>query len=134
MTNESAYFDENHTVGWDGRIYMRSVPGKLDEMQLTEPLPCGSTNLPINFKWDGSTVGPARKLPFFGFPKWKHPIASARHDMRCVIAGRYKKTDKEKYKRLRKKADEMFKKDVANGGTWWEQQKGYFGVRLGAFF
>jgi hypothetical protein len=27
----------------------------------------------------------------------------------------------------------MFREDVGVGGTWWEQKKGYIGVRIGAF-
>ena len=116
--------------GWDGKIHMRSVPGKLDMMELTFPLPCGDSWIPPGYRWNGASVGPLRKLPLIGFPKWKHPIATCRHDWRCDLA----RTKKE-----RKIADRLFKRDVSIGQegqliTRWEQFKGYIGVRLGAMF
>jgi len=119
------YFTEDNETGWDGRIYMRSIPDKLDVLELTAPLPCGDGFVPEGFRWDGSSAGPLRKLTLFGFPKWRHPIASCRHDWRCLHAASAAQ---------RKFADKQFKKDVANGGTKWETCKGYIGVRIGAFF
>jgi hypothetical protein len=109
--------------GWDRKIYMSSVPGKPDHMQLTKPLPCGESFIPTKFVWNGSSSGPLRNMPIIGFPKWKHPIASCRHDFRCSIA---------KNKEERKIADKLFREDIGIRGTKWEQLKGYWGVRIGA--
>ncbi|MCD6526138.1 MAG: hypothetical protein J7K75_03995 [Desulfuromonas sp.] len=121
----SNWFMCNKLEGWDGRIYMRSVPGQLDVLELTQPLPCGDGKIEAGYRWNGASVGPLRKVPMLGFPKWKHPIATCRHDWRCEQA----KTEEE-----RLFADQEFMVDVGRGGTAWEQMKGYFGVRLGAFF
>lgn len=127
------FIDETPEVleGWDGKITMDSVPGRLDYMELGFPLPCGNDYIPIGFQWNGASVGPLRSLPFIGFPKWKHPIATCRHDWRCGLARNRKE---------RKIADMLFKRDIRLGQedkkmiTWWEQFKGYFGVRIGALF
>ncbi|MCF6265245.1 MAG: hypothetical protein L3J57_01715 [Desulfuromusa sp.] len=122
MTN---FFIDDIETGWDGRIYMRSVPGKLDVLELTRPLPCGNGLVPAGYQWNGASSGILRNLPIVNFPKWKHPIATCRHDWRCAHT---------KTKKQRKIADQMFRADVGQGGTRWEQIKGYLGVRLGALF
>ena len=127
------FTDETPEVlaNWDGKIQMRSVPGRLDFMELLFPLPCGNDFIPKGFCWNGASVGPLRRIPLIGFPRWKHPIATCRHDWRCEIA-----TTKEQ----RKIADRLFRRDIAVGQedkkltTWWEQTKGYIGVRIGALF
>jgi hypothetical protein len=120
------YFtDEINKQDWDGHIYMRDVKETADIMQLTKPLPCGEGEIPAFWSWDGSSSGPLRNMPIIGFPKWKHPIASCRHDFRCAIA---------KTKEERKIADKLFRRDVGIRGTKWEQIKGYLGVRIGAMF
>ena len=142
---------------WDGRIHECTIPDRIDWRELTKPLPCGDGWVEVGHESDGSTVKFMRHVPFLGFPKHKHPIASRRHDKRCEIIEQYKKTDPALYKRLRKMADLMFKRDIKLGTTqwkdikdkgfkekvlgcidiartWWEQQKGYAGVRVGAFF
>lgn len=106
-------------------IYMKDVKDHTDMMELTEPLPCGEGEVPVGFRWNGSSSGPLRNFPIIGFPKWKHPIASCKHDYRCSMA-----TNKEE----RKIADQLFYKDVEKKGTKWEQIKGYLGVRFGAIF
>lgn len=116
---------------WDGKIQMESVPGRLDWMELAFPLPCGEDYIPVGFQWNGASVGPLRRLPIIGFPKWKHPIATCRHDWRCGLA----RTREE-----RKIADKLFRRDISIGQEqnimlkWWEQVKGYVGVRIGALF
>lgn len=119
------YFSDDIEIGWDGRIYMRSVPGKLDVMELTQPLPCGNGLIPAGYQWNGASSGLLRKVIVFNFPKWKHPIATCRHDFRCERAT---SPDDREF------ADNRFKIDVGKGGTRWEQVKGFFGVRLGAMF
>lgn len=119
---------------WDGKVHMSSIPGKLDFMALDHPLPCGDGFIEIGYQSDGATVMFMRSIPFLGFPKWRHPMETFRHDKRCEFAAQYKKTNKPLYKKLRKIADVMFKEGIGRGGTWWEQQKGYVGVRIGAFF
>ena len=115
---------------WDGQIYMRSVKGQLDWMELTQVLPCGDDFIPVEYKWNGASVGPIRSVPIIGFPKWRHPIATCRHDYRCQHA---------QTKEQRKISDELFRDDIALGQTnklksWWEETKGFFGVRVGALF
>ena len=112
---------------WDGTEHSNSYH-KRDWRQLDKPLPCGETVIEHAFVWNGASVGPLR----FAFPKWKHPIATCRHDKRCAIAGRFKKTHPELYHKLRKFADQQFKKDVTVRGNWWEVNAGYAAVRLGA--
>lgn len=111
---------------WDGHIYMRNVKDETDMMELTQPLPCGEGEIPTGFRWNGASGGVLRSVPILGFPKWKHPIASCKHDFRCWKAGLSKK--------LRELADTLFKSDVGVRGTKWEQFKGFLGVRIGAFF
>lgn len=118
------YYTTDRVEGWDGRINMRSVPGALDILELTRPLPCGEGEVPVGFQWNGASVGILRKVLFLGFPKWKHPIASCRHDWRCEHA---------ETAAQRKFADQRFYADVGIGGTRWEQIKGYLGVRVGAW-
>ena len=119
---------------WEGEIRESTIKGKPDWRRLLEELPCGDGFVEVGHESDGATVMFMRSIPFFGFPKHKHPIATRRHDKRCEEAAKYKKTDKARYKKLRKIADQMFKADVGMGGTKFEQLKGYFGVRVGAFF
>lgn len=119
------YFKEEDEAAWDGCIYMKSVKGDLGWRELTKPLLCGDGYIDPPFRWNGASSGIFQYLLIFNFPKWKHPIASCRHDFRCSIA---------KNKEERKLADELFRKDVGIGGTKWEQVKGYAGVRIGAFF
>ncbi|MDY0212570.1 MAG: hypothetical protein RBR06_06155 [Desulfuromonadaceae bacterium] len=119
------YFTADHVGGWDGRIYTRSIPDRVDWRELTRPLPCGNDVIPAGWQWNGASSGIARHLVIFSFPKWKHPIASCRHDWRCAHA---------KTKEQRAFADKMFWIDVGRGGTKWEQAKGYAAVRLGAWF
>jgi len=109
---------------WDGRIHCSSLAPvngeyKLDWMQLDQPLPCGDGWIPVDFLWNGASVGILRRV----YPKWKHPIATARHDARCAAA-----TTMEE----RLFADQQFKIGILKGGTWWEAQKGYRAVRLDA--
>jgi hypothetical protein len=117
-------FVPNVEYGWDKLIHCSSlglVDGKykLDWLQLDQPLPCGDELIPIGFKWNGASVGPLRRI----FPKWKHPIATCRHDRRCEEALTVEE---------RLFADQEFKRDVLRGGTRWEANKGYMAVRLGA--
>jgi hypothetical protein len=119
------YFIDDIETGWDGRIYMRSVPGRLNVLELTQPLPCGNGLIPVGFRWNGASSGIFQKLIVLNFPKWKHPIATCRHDFRCERAT--SAAD-------RKFADQRFRIDVGQGGTKWEQIKGYVGVRIGALF
>lgn len=119
------YFTENNEERWDGHIYMRNVKDDLDEMELVSPLPCGNALIPAGFRWNGSSSGIFESLLFMRFPKWKHRIASCRHDARCMLA-----VTKEE----RLFADKEFKKDVADGGNAWEIFSGYAAVRIGAWF
>lgn len=117
------FFTENILEGWDCRLYENTIVGKPDHRQLSKPLPCGNSVVPVGFVWNGASVGALRYAGFLAFPKWKHPIATCRHDWRCGLA----KTKKE-----RRFADEEFQRDVARTGTRWERIKGYAGVRIGA--
>ena len=107
-------------------IYMRSVPGKPDYRALTQPLRCDNFDgtygyVPVNFEWDGSSV----PFIFQGiFPRHKHPIASCRHDWRCLMA---------KNPVDRRFADKEFEKDVGKTSWWLTKKVGYLGVRIGAF-
>lgn len=106
-------------------IYMRNVPKKGKLRALLAPLPCenfdGSPGLiPTGYIWDGSSSG--LLAPFF--PRHNHPIASCRHDYRCLHA----KTPEE-----RAWADREFKKDVGKTSWWITKQMGFLGVRAGAF-
>lgn len=105
-------------------ICMRNVPGNGKMRALLAPLPCenfdGSPGLiPTGFMWDGSTSGPF--APFF--PRHNHPIASCRHDYRCLHA----KSPEE-----RAWADRKFREDVGKTSWWITKQAGYLGVRVGA--
>jgi len=106
-------------------IYMRSVPGKPDHRALTQPLSCGNPDgsaglVPVNFEWDGSSV----PWIFQGFfPRHKHPIASCRHDWRCLHA---------RNPAERKWADKEFEADVGRTSWWVTKKLGYAGVRIGA--
>jgi len=137
------YFqDETERVldGWDKTIGLESVPGELDWMYITKPLPCGDSYIRPIYKYNGASVGPLRDVPIFGFPKWRHPIATGRHDFLCDLIALLLALgliSKREAKRLRKIADKKFHRDVGLGQTskmrsWWEQTKGYVGVRIGA--
>ena len=107
-------------------IYMRNVPGRPDNRALTQPLEYLDISgkmeeIPPDFEWNGSSV----PWIFQGFfPRHKHPIASCRHDWRCLLA---------QTKEDRLFADQEFKKDV--GLTSWKitAWAGYVGVRIGAW-
>ena len=84
-------------------------------------MPDGHTDIiPVGYEWDGSSTGFLRGI----FPRWRHPIASVKHDWRCSHA-----TNKSE----RKFADEQFEKDVGKTSWWITKKFGYAGVRLGAF-
>ena len=103
-------------------VWMKSTE-QVNIFELTKPLRCGTGFIPVGFRWNGASVNPLiRGL----FPRWKHPIASCRHDFRCGLAQRHKA--------LRKRADVLFKQDTGVKGNKFEQVIGYWGVRCGAFF
>lgn len=108
-------------------IFMRSVVEKPDHRALTWPLCLDNQDgsrgeIPIHFAWDGSSV----PRLFQGiFPRHKHPIASCRHDWRCLQA---------KSASERKWADQQFEKDVGTTSWWLTKKIGYLGVRIGALF
>jgi hypothetical protein len=120
----------NNVLGdWDGHIQMQNVIEEdgtrlLDWMELIAEIPCGDEMIPVKFRWNGASVGIIRRMFFLHFPKWKHPIATCRHDARCAVA----ETVEE-----RKFADTEFQSDIAKGGTKFEVFKGYWGVRIGAW-
>lgn len=120
----SNYFVKEDENAWDGIIYMKSIKGDLGWRELTKPLLCGDGYIPEAFQWNGASSGPFQYGWMFNFPKWKHPIASCRHDFRCAIA---------KNKKERLEADRLFREDIGIGGTKWEQIIGFLGVRVGAF-
>lgn len=107
-------------------IHMRNVPGNAKLRALDAPLICfnrdGSIGyIPKDFQWDGSSV------PWIFqrvFPRHNHPIASCRHDWRCLRA---------KNAEERKWADEQFRKDVATTSWPITASIGYIGVRIGAY-
>ena len=148
MPTPCNFFVENVIPStWEGEVRESSIKGKPDWRRLIEPLPCGNGFVEQGHESDGATVMFMRSIPFLGFPKHKHPIASRRHDRRCEIAAWFKAIAKQfprfskerkfymqRYKVLRKFADDEFYIDVGKGGTKWEQRKGYIGVRAGAFF
>lgn len=130
----------------DGRIYMRSVRGNIDVREVTQPLKVTFRDGSYEFiqpfyEWNGASSGIFR--PFF--PKWKHPLATCKHDFRCERA-----TCKED----RLFADTEFKKDIERleidekpkgakskvklffkkAGLKKDSILGYYGVRIGAFF
>jgi hypothetical protein len=110
---------------WDGCIHCKTVVGETDVRELTEPLPCGDGFIPKGYRWDGASVGILRYAGFLAFPRWKHPIASCRHDWRC---------EKATTRAERHKADKLFMSDIADMSSRWEKFKGYAGVTVGAWF
>ncbi|WP_316348479.1 hypothetical protein [Desulfuromonas acetoxidans] len=119
-------FTENDTsTSWDGVIHCSTIPGYPDHRRLDKPIPCGDGLIMPGFVWNGASVGVMRYAGILSFPKWKHPISTCRHDLRCSLA---------KNRSQRKFADQQFRRDVGIGGTKWEQIKGYLGVRIGALF
>lgn len=138
----SYYQDETLRVleGWDRSASLNSCPDELDYKILTEPLPCGDNWIQPPYRYDGASSSILRYVPIFHFPKWRHPIATARHDFRIELAELLWSLGLitfAEYSRLRKIADKLFKKDVRIGQTskyrsGWESNKGYVGVRLGA--
>ena len=126
--------------GWDQSATLKTCPNELDFMSVVEPLPCGDNFIPPVYRYDGASSGPLRHVPIFYFPKWRHPIATARHDFRIDLAERLLALgliDFAEYNRLRLIADQLFKSDIALGQkskyrSKWEQTKGYVGVRIGA--
>ena len=121
--------------GWDGKIHLQSVAGYLDLKEVTERLPCGEGYIEPPFRFDGSSSGIFRFL----IPKWRHPIASVRHDFRCallrqLVAEGMSMRDAQK---LRKIADQLYREDLKIGQTsktrsLFESTAGYTGVRIGA--
>ena len=138
----SFYQDETKRVldGWDSSADLKTCPNELDYMIVSEPLPCGDNWIQPSYRYNGASSGPLRNVPIFNFPKWRHPIATARHDFRIELAELLLSLGSisfREYNRLRKIADQLFLKDIALGQTnkyrsGWEQTKGYVGVRLGA--
>lgn len=112
------------------RIYMSNVPADPDSRILTQPLPLslfegGTGNVPRGFIWDGATI-PTVFSPFrIVFPRHRHPIATCRHDYRCITAKSYKE---------RRWADKEFEKDVGTTSLWLTKKLGYFGVSTRAFW
>jgi hypothetical protein len=129
-------------------IYMRNVPGKPNHRALTSPLKYvkyggGVGLIPVDYEWDGSSselisqsgskfkrffmrfiAEPVNFCTRSVFPRHRHPIASCRHDWRCLHA----KTWEE-----RLFADKEFKRDVGRTSWWITEQAGYLGVRIGAY-
>jgi hypothetical protein len=107
------------------RIYMTNVPGSEKHMELHHPLAMrmfdGSWGvIPEGYRWDGSSV----PWIFRGlFPRHDHPIASCRHDWRCVNA---------KNREERAWADKEFEQDVGTTSNYLTKKFGYIGVRIGA--
>lgn len=138
----SYYKKETERVlkNWEGVIQIESVQDRLDWKVVTAPLPCGDNFIYPRYLYNGASSGLLQSVPIFGFPKWRHPIATARHDFRIDLAEKLyqlKIIKKKEYDKLRKIADKLFKEDVSLGQTskcrsWWEQTKGYTGVRIGA--
>ena len=137
-------FTKNIIPGnWNGELHVSTIPGKTDWRRTLNEVPIGDTVIAPGFEFNGASVGPLR----FAFPKWKHPIATVRHDKRCNQAALPKaeakkypyfspaaKLLRKRYKMERKFADDQFKIDVGVNGTKWEQRVGFIGVRIGAFF
>ena len=107
-------------------IYMRTVSGKPVHRALTKPLQITTMDgevdeIPVDFEWDGASV----PWLFNGlFPRHRHPVASCKHDWRCLHA----KSPSE-----RKWADEQFEIDVGKTSWWITKKIGYYGVRIGAY-
>ena len=128
---------EPHDIDWDGSVVLQSVPGRLDWKKIARPLPCGEGWVPEGFEFDGSSSGPFRFL----IPKWRHPIASARHDWRCELIRQLigDGMPMREAHRLRRVSDVLFREDLALGQRGWcrkfvETNAGYIGVRVGALF
>jgi hypothetical protein len=127
---------------------MWTVEGKPLHRKLGQSLEClmpdGSFDLiPIDFEWDGSSAsvppyeGRSKLKKFFRafiaapinfvargiFPRFRHPVASCKHDYRC---------SKAKNKEERRFADCMFEEDVGKTSFWITKKVGYVGVRTGA--
>jgi hypothetical protein len=105
-------------------IFMRTIRERPENRALTRPLFCkeysgGMGIIPTEFEWDGSSSGIFAPI----FPKWRHPIASCRHDYRCRKAKSHAE---------RKWADKEFEKDVGETSWWITKKVGYIGVRAGA--
>lgn len=106
-------------------IHMRNIPGSEKHLALDAPLPMKMFDgtmgeVPMDYKWDGSSV----PWIFRGiFPRHDHPIASCRHDWRCVNA---------KNPAERAWADKEFEQDVGTTSNWLTKKFGYIGVRIGA--
>jgi hypothetical protein len=117
------FVDETQEVlsSWDNSVWEKTIPNKPDWRETTQPVPCGEGFIRTGFQWNGASVGLLRFL----FPKWKHPIATCRHDWRCGLA----KTWVE-----RRIADKFFKRDVGRTGNGWEVFAGYTGVTIGAIW
>ena len=116
------YFVEDEIPeDWDHRIYLRSVPEDLEWMEVIKPIPCGTGFIPVGFKYNGASSGIFSKVIVLNFPKWKHRIATCRHDWRCILSDTREK---------RAFADKMFKRDILVGGTRWEAIKGGTAVAL----
>jgi len=136
------YFSETNIKNfptWDGTITLNSVPGVLDLKDLVKSIPCGGAWIPVPFRFNGSSSGWLGQLII---PRWRHPIASCRHDFRCrLIYTEYdlgNLTFKE-VRYYRQLADYYFKQDIKIGQTseirsFLESNLGYMGVRIGAFF
>ena len=107
------------------KIYMSNVEDKPNHRALTAPLPYlkydGSIGeIETGFEWDGASV------PWLLqglFPRHRHPIATCKHDKRCLDA---------KNKAERKWADQQFEKDVGKTSWYLTKKMGYLGVRVGA--
>lgn len=110
----------------DDILYMRTIVERPENRVLTRDHYCPGMDgaqdvIPRDFEWDGSSSGLFSPI----FPKWRHPIASCRHDWRCRRAVNAEQ---------RKWADEEFRKDVGETSWWITKQIGYLGVRIGAMF
>ena len=108
-------------------IFMRNIPGAPEMRALTQPLSFFNQDgiegfIPADFEWNGSSSPPGFNIVF---PRFRHPIASCRHDFRC---------GKATCKAERKFADEQFQIDVDKTSWKVTSKLGYWGVRIGAFF
>lgn len=138
----SFYHTESKRVleGWDKSATLKSCPNELDFMLVVEPLPCGDNWIRPVYRYNGASSGPLRYIPLLGFAKWRHPIATGRHDYRIDLAELLLTLGLisfREYNHLRLSADRLFKKDIAIGQTnkyrsGWERTKGFVGVRIGA--
>lgn len=120
-------------------IYMRNAPGKTDTNVLFWPLPIKlmdgtPSTVPIGFEWDGSSVPSVFRNVF---PKWRHPIASCRHDRRCSMATNAKErlfADIEFMKDVARVYDDSktFNGFISHARARVESLIGFAGVRVGA--